>query len=449
MEPRDPEPVKVRSGTFRVDRKEALRKLAAYRLADPAAFVLSGVRAGVASKATWIHVALDLKRVAVRFDGRPWPSSDLEDPYTAFFDESAASPARHMVLGALAAFRLEAKRTVASSWGRGMALLPETVEPHEVPADRTETTLEAQWDGSIDDGARIRMFSLLTTSCGMLIPQLSVTIMGGRERTIPPLAAAADDGSLVRFEESGLRGLLHPPRDPYAAAGKAQLYTEGVLVSTVDWSFSPAQAEAHIDDPGFHLDASQGSVVMDGRFNRALRAAASRVPRLLELAVNGHEHGYAQWTRFLFEPRGLLGGLLGMLRLDRRRDADRVLAWIAGKRHEYERLISWDLTTGAWLRMTAANLPREEPQEPVLKRLYRAPLYVSVNGVPLSIERLDEIAKFTAVLPVSRRRFTNMQLDPPVLWCPRSDDPAVRIRFNGRSRWFEDVSNFRSVGPFR
>ncbi|MBI4349470.1 MAG: hypothetical protein HY553_21725 [Elusimicrobia bacterium] len=448
MESLEPKPEKVRSGTFRVDRKEALRKLAAYRLADPAAFVLSWVRAGAESDATWIHVALDLKRIAVRFDGKAWASADLEDPYSAFFDEAAASPARHLVLGALAAFRLGARRAAVSSWGRGMALGPETVEPLEVPAGRTETALEAVWDGAIDDGARIRMFNLLSTSCGMLRAQLSISIMSGPDRTIPPLAAA-DDGSLVRFEEGGLRGLLQPPLNPDAMAGKAHLYTGGVRVSTVDWTFHPAQAEAHLDDPAFALDASQSGVIMDDRFTRALKAADAKVPRLLELAVNGHEHGYGQWTRFLFERAGLFSGLLGMLKLDRRRDADRVLAWLAGKQHEYERLIAWDTTTGAWLRSTAAALPLEEPQDPVLKKLYRAALYLSVNGVPLSIERLDEIAKFTTVLPVCRRLFTNMQLDPPVLWCPRPEDPAVRIRFHGRSRWFEDVSSFRSVGPFR
>lgn len=441
----EPQPVKVRSGNFRVDRKEALRKLAAYRLPDPAAFVLCWLRAAAASKPTWIQVTLDRERVEVRFDGKTWPAAAMEDPYTAFFEEGGAVRVRHLVTGSLAAFQLGARRVLVTSGGGAMALTPDTVEPLETPVDRVETAFEAQCPARFNDDQLPCMMAYVTRHGGMLEPQLSVC-SNGNTWVVPPLAEAEGAPSL-RFEDPGLRGLLRPPADPRARTGKASLYASGVLVLSVDWSFSPCQVDAHLDDEAFTLDASQSSVVMDSSFQRALDAAAARVPMLLSQTLERHESSYPDWARFLFDRSGFLTGLLGKARFDRPRATDHALAWLAGYGAEYSRLVAWDAGPGAWLRAAACALPTEEPEDPVLKRLFHARLYMTVNGTLMSLEDLDTTCKYTGQLPVCRTLFPGEYLDPPVVWCPWRDDPVVERRFGARARWHTDVSTFRDVRP--
>ena len=76
MRPAAPGP-QLAAGRIRVDAARAIAKLREYRLAEPAAWVLEGIRAAVASGATAIELSADSDEVWLAWDGEPWAGEDL------------------------------------------------------------------------------------------------------------------------------------------------------------------------------------------------------------------------------------------------------------------------------------------------------------------------------------------------------------------------------------
>ncbi|MBI2362781.1 MAG: hypothetical protein HYV15_05305 [Elusimicrobia bacterium] len=83
--------VLVGKGSFRVDREAALKKLAAFQLAD-AELLVPWVRLAVCRGAKRLSVGFSGGRVAVSFDGPPLPAAVVKDPLSALLAAEARRP---------------------------------------------------------------------------------------------------------------------------------------------------------------------------------------------------------------------------------------------------------------------------------------------------------------------------------------------------------------------
>lgn len=442
-------PLHVRSGAFKVDRAEALRKLASFQLAEPLSFPLCWVRAGVASGASGVAIELSNFGLEVHFDGEPWTPEELADPYAYFFEAEGpkAARTRHLVVGALACFRAGCPAMWIEGGDGGprdrVRLGPQTVE-HVPPRDTQRgTVLFAEWGDDLPESDRLRTIAIVRERCGML--RVPMSIRHGGDIGAAPRLTAEGEFPAAEFEDGGLRGVLSLPPDPEAASSQVHLYSGGVMASTIEWGFPLAQASASLDGPGFALDASHSSVVLNAEFQRALDRAGERVEPLLEQALSKQERSYWAMTRFLFEGH-VSSRVLRRLKWHRNGLLDFLLAAAVGRAEERDRLLQWEQKELAWLRQTAARIPDRLRDRPLVKRLFDAPLYLTVTGETISVAELERLEKRVGVLPVSHLPHPGMDLDPPVLWCPRTTDPVLAKRFAGEVRWYKDVESFRNIG---
>ncbi|TPW20165.1 MAG: hypothetical protein FD126_1956, partial [Elusimicrobia bacterium] len=76
----------VDSGSFRVDAGRMLEKLRQYQLRDPRDFILAWLRCAVASGAARIDLETSRAGLELRFDGRPFSSAELSQPYQVLVD---------------------------------------------------------------------------------------------------------------------------------------------------------------------------------------------------------------------------------------------------------------------------------------------------------------------------------------------------------------------------
>ncbi|MBI5625032.1 MAG: hypothetical protein HY924_14745 [Elusimicrobia bacterium] len=107
--PQTADAVLVESGSFRVDVSRLLDKLRDHQLPDPKDFILAWLRCATASGAK--DIGLDPVEGGLRmtFDGRPFSSQELGNPYGALLDPEASEAlrGRHFAYGLLAAQRLK------------------------------------------------------------------------------------------------------------------------------------------------------------------------------------------------------------------------------------------------------------------------------------------------------------------------------------------------------
>lgn len=441
-------PVHVRSGGFKVDRAEALRKLSGYQLSDPLSFLACWVRSAVASGAPSVAVWLDTEGVGAWFEGEPWTAEQLADPYTYFFEAEGpkAAPVRHAVVGALAAFRAGV-RTVRIESGVGSLRQGALLGPDSVSAGPSNssrgTVLRAEWSASIPEADRLRAVQALEARCGMLRIPVSIARAGGAPKR-PGRISAESRFPALEFERDLLRGVLFLPTRPDAPSSEVHLYSGGVLASTIEWQFPRAQAQAHLDDSAFVLDASHSSVTLNAEFQKAMSEAGERADGLLDLALTRHERQYWRLTRFLFEGH-LAARVLRRLKWHRDGLLDFLLAAAVGRAEDREKLLTLERGIAAWLRATAAGMSDEYRDRPLVKRLFDAPLYLTVTGETISVSELEKVKERVGLLPVCHLPFPGLHLDPPVLWCPARTDPVLERRFGDAVRWYDDVETFREL----
>ncbi len=93
---------RVGGGRIRVDAARAIAKLREYQLVERAAWVLEGIRAAVAARATDIVLDGDSNDIWLSWRGEPWPAEDLTRLFDELVSPEAASERHHVRLLAAA-----------------------------------------------------------------------------------------------------------------------------------------------------------------------------------------------------------------------------------------------------------------------------------------------------------------------------------------------------------
>ena len=139
MRPAAPGP-RVGGGRVRVDAARAIAKLREYQLVERAAWVLEGIRAGVAGRATDITLAGDANDIWLSWRGEPWPEADLTRLFDELVSPEAASERHHLRLLAAA---------VNSGLGLGPAYV-DVIAVHDNKAIRARYTPDVLDDPGAD-----------------------------------------------------------------------------------------------------------------------------------------------------------------------------------------------------------------------------------------------------------------------------------------------------------
>lgn len=265
------EPVRVASGSFRVDRARALEKLSAFQLQDPADAFLAFIRCAVASGASSVRIRAD--GAEIRFDGRPLSAAELEDPFAALFaEEGHDERGRQLAVGLLGALRLPTNGVslAGGEKGRRRSLTLSSAlefEGADEPGQEVETVVGLR-------GLRWRSSALMQRLSGLAC---AVPVRVGDDE-VPRLRGSELSG--VHFEEDGgLFGFVSVPREPEAES-RLRLYQLGVPVGETSHSLPKLQVEGYVNCDRFTLNASQSAVVHNEAFALAMGRVAGAAERL-------------------------------------------------------------------------------------------------------------------------------------------------------------------------
>jgi hypothetical protein len=131
---------RVGGGRLRVDAARAIAKLREYQLVERAAWVLEGIRAAVAARATDIVLAGDANDIWLSWRGEPWPAEDLTRLFDELVSPEAASERHHL-------------RLLAAAVNSGLGLAPayiDVIAIHEHEAIRARYTPDVLDDPGVD-----------------------------------------------------------------------------------------------------------------------------------------------------------------------------------------------------------------------------------------------------------------------------------------------------------
>lgn len=412
-EPGAPGPERVRSGGFQIDRKRALELLARYQLQSPLHFPLAWVRAAVAAGAGSIELFDAKELFTLEFDGRPYAAAELSALLACLPEENADPRLRELARGTAAALPHVTAVVVRSGKGSARGMLRATMEGEiveRIDEPRDRTIVAAHW------GARGRppgFRAVLETLERRCFPGL----LGGRGA--PRLPA----GTWQPFEQEGARGWLAP--GGLEKLAEIHLHQLGVNCGTVAVELNGhAQVRAVVDSADLRLDLSQGSCLRDERYDEVLgrlgrgadafaRDAARRLALALPLIGDWLRDpvAYTRWKEKLIGKQadeGLDGVFLEAQRyfaLDAGSAAERV--------HELER---WAPIV-AWLRETALRLLGDgrKPRSELERALWQGPLYLTVEGLPASIEELERQRLRFGRVTVAERAYSGEPPLPPAV----------------------------------
>ncbi|MBI5200790.1 MAG: hypothetical protein HY925_04305 [Elusimicrobia bacterium] len=262
---RSKKPQLVATGTFLVDRARALKKLDAFRVADPLSCIDWWLRAAIAAGARRIE-ADEGAGFDVSFDGRTFDPA-LADPASCLFAEDPDPALRHLSWGILSVLKLRVPSvTVISGTGtsrRAATFTPEGLEVEPVDDGGSDTRISAAFADSILDWRE--QLTLAYRACPAEL------IVG--ERVLNPVSK--EDGY---YQEKGKRRLFLRPEMPRSDAQVSASYY-GVRVQELDWA-ETIVVSGFVDDPGFTLDASRAKLVRNAALKSAREEVAAAAERL-------------------------------------------------------------------------------------------------------------------------------------------------------------------------
>lgn len=276
-----PEPEKVASGTFRVDRGAMLDKLAAFSLQDPSGFLMCWVRSAILSDARQVRIRSRKDGYELRFDGRAFSRAELSDPYACLFEEGAARGRRNreLAIGLLSVLARKAGKARVSieSGARGDRF---RLEARSHAAEAVSAAAEGDTEETVI-AARI--------ASGLLGPPLDhVRLEYGGVPTFQPITVEAD-GSILHVQrphldgqrELGADGVRVRLRiDPAASRSRLALYACGLRAGTAEPVLDGLQARGEVDSDEFALDLSGNSIARNAAFERVLDRVAVLALRL-------------------------------------------------------------------------------------------------------------------------------------------------------------------------
>lgn len=274
----------VERGSLRVDRARALEKLGRFQLGDPAFGVFFWVRCAVASGATRVALEPNVTAFTVSFDGRPLAKAVLADPYAALFAEDGPREAKHLAYGLLWARRLGRGRLTLTSgppeerWrltADGDA--PESLA--RVEERRSETVLEVSglWRSALR-----RPWAPSPELLGRTLGTAVQTFVGAKR-----FAQATGPDAGMRFRLSGgAWALMRPSRDPGARHSSAVVHVDGVAAGRFHFAVRAMPSDSVVEFPRAKLDASQSQAVRDEALDALLQELSTHERLLLGPALD-------------------------------------------------------------------------------------------------------------------------------------------------------------------
>lgn len=429
------EGVLVGTGSFLVDRGEALDKLMRFQLPEPAGFGLLLLRAAHASGASWFSAAANGSVLRLSFDGRPLTRDELSDPYRCLFEKRTPEMERNRLLAAaaLSALRLQPSEfTVSSGRDGARALLHvRSIEREELGAadngEDTDVRMRLPSSGQAQDVLR-----LLKQGSALSAVQV---IMDGE--TLPGWREGGTER--CHFERGGVRGWIAVPREPIKESA-LELHSHGALVERLALKLPAAQVEGAINDDHFVLNASQAGVVRDAAFRRVVESLNEPLRRLVAAqtssvagamahigAIVGDSSMRAKWKDTLEAGvEGELGGLTAALR-----SASTFIMAAAGAGVEALARVESEARTVRWLRGLCLSRTRRAKTEAVEDLLWQAPLFLGADSAPLSLDDLAEQAKKLSYIPCSRNGYRGLSLPFKALWTLASNEARTVERLIG------------------
>jgi len=438
--PSDDGAVPAGSGTFVVDRRRALDKLMRFQLPDPETCLLPIIRCAMAGKASGVSITeLPQGGLEIRFDGEPLGQGRLEDPYSALFETRTAAnaAARHLATGLLCALRLNPKMITVSAGAAGArfrlridALGAERTLPSEDPG--TGTVVKLLWRGVVSPFRNRNLLSHARWRCfSSPVPVLinNADIPRGRTET---------GKQVVYFDEGPLHGSIAVPKWPEQASTLVTAVNNVMLDLPLQAKLRHLQVSGYLNNDDFTMNISQTGVVNNSRCSKALAVVAKQVPVLLEhvlrcqekdLPAAGRAMAYGGMSEYWkncvesgrpLEPGLLVGLLKGLKNL--------VLAGLGadeGKWGGSEQFIRETARVTLWLREACGrllNFYEKDRYDPLLKSLWQAPLFLTVNAEARSLLQVEEQAKKIGFVPYSRLQYPDSALPFDVLWCPSPRD---------------------------
>lgn len=282
----------MRSGSFRLDRRRALRTLASWRFEDPTVFVDCWVRCAVASGAGRISFLERPGGLSAAFDAAlPEAASD---PWAAIFDPEAPVAARELAQGLLACLATGPARLVVESGPLRFSV--ESVERLSADAPgppQAQTTLRAAWPRGRPPGWKGRLAAdrFRLSPCAVVGPRGPVTVAA----VVPSLSVAFIEGDAVRG------WLAARPADAHRSLVCA--YKLGVLAESFEAEL-PARSCVHVNDDFAELSPGLDRLAPEPR-GRLLELARSRTRALVSRVLAWHAPRFKRAAALLEDP-GLL-----------------------------------------------------------------------------------------------------------------------------------------------
>ncbi|MBI5596859.1 MAG: hypothetical protein HY928_12270 [Elusimicrobia bacterium] len=377
------EGVLVGTGSFRVDREAALKKLAAFQLSREDLLV-PWVRCAEAVGATRLELSVSPRGLRVLMDGTPFSLKDLADPYYALFDGVQAPPGvAHLAVGLLGLSRLAPKSLRAAS-GDGVEVRAvqgkDARELREVPPGLPVhgTSIEADFPG-------VGRQELLAGAAGLegrlAMGRVLVVVNGDKKGPERPRGAP--------YRLASLRTLVAPSRDPGRGSSRVRMSVAGVTAQTYQCSTPWGPVDAVFSGDDLTLDASLSRVVMTPAVEAALKALRAKMgPFVCSLAKVQAREGVQ--TRRLLMDSAMREVWAGSAEY-RGRDAEIT-------REALERTL--------WLRESCRRVlsRAERDDDDVVRRaLRRAPIFMAASGGWLSWEDLLAVSDEFSAMYFSRR----------------------------------------------
>jgi hypothetical protein len=443
--------VLVESGTFKIDRRRALKKLAKFQLESPNLFLLPWIRFAVAGGARKISLQRKSRGVELVFDGRALSEKALRQPYSALFEEAVDARRKYLALAVLGSVHIGTVSLTASTpSGKRLTLvaqgpLKESCQEVRGGSKRFHVLLipergkDVVWAGL----ARLR------DSFGYAACTLSID---GR-RVLPALPLGHN------FSRDIVRGRLQRDDDPESKISRIAIYVHGVRVCRSKIKTPWVEVTGVVVDDRLTLNASQSGVAHNEEFGRMAAILNAGVRDFLASEVAAYERRSAQLaTLFRRNPSATAFRALWKKRVADASKAgvsERVLNALmafplrifksARKASTAQRLIDLDARRVRWLRRACNSLQsyHGDRKRKHHRMLWRAPLFFSTGGHPRSLRDADRIRKESGRLLISKRwapgayRFmTDVGLQIPrwaraqdVFWVPAERDRRLLRKF--------------------
>lgn len=280
-------PVRVASGSFRVDWERAFEKLQKFQLGNAEEFLVPLLRCAVAGGAKRIEAGREGDALWLGFDGQPLKRSQVQDPFAALFEADARG--RQLAYGLLAALRLEPEWVSLESGRAGdrVRLAAGHAPTLKSPGDATAIAVgfKAKRAAPFE-----RALNLLRGAAGFHDGELLVR--GER------VDGASFGGTRFEYgsgagQVKGFQRIL-----PDSAESLLSLYTYGAHACDLKHKLPmPGQFRVHLRCDALNLDLSQTKVVEDAALRRTLDIVTTETWRSIKSLAGKADPGKADWLR--------------------------------------------------------------------------------------------------------------------------------------------------------